>query len=58
MIIDQWGFYDPGYFPEDEMTLDVMTLHKSFVRNDPKMTLFSRKKDEMNYLSLFYLFLN
>ena len=44
MIIDQWGFYDPGYFPEDKMTLDVMTLHKSSVRNDLKMTLFSTKK--------------
>ena len=39
MIIDQWGFYDPGYFPEDEMTLDVMTLHKSLVMNDLNMTL-------------------
>ena len=53
MIIDQWGFYDPGYFPEDEMTLDFMTLHQSFVRNDLTMNKVKKK----GYNELFILVL-
>ena len=26
MIIDQWGFYDPGYFPEDINDLELIDL--------------------------------
>ena len=38
MIIDQWGFYDPGYFPEDINDLELIDLAKNPIHFYSKMT--------------------